>query len=85
MRRSHPLSNQLPGEHTAHLAAISWFPSKCNEPIWNAHIPPITIICQVYQPTEGRRAESTCQQWGLNSPPLTQESDVLLTDLTWPA
>ena len=28
-------------------AAISWFPSRCNEPIWNAHILPITIICQV--------------------------------------
>ena len=47
MRRSHPLSDQLPGEHTGHLAAISWFPSWCNEPIWNAHIPPITIIHQV--------------------------------------
>ena len=28
-------------------AAISWFPSQCSEPIWNAHIPPITIIHQV--------------------------------------
>ena len=37
MRRSHPLSDQLPGEHTGHLAAISWFPSQCNEPIWNTY------------------------------------------------
>ena len=45
--RSHPLSDQLPGEHTGNLAAISWSPSWHNEPIWNAHIPPIAIICQV--------------------------------------
>ena len=45
--RSHPFSDQLPMEHTGHLAAISWFPSLLNEPIWNAHILPIAIICQV--------------------------------------
>ena len=37
MRRSHPLSDQLPGEHTGHLVCISWFPSRFKEPIWNAH------------------------------------------------
>ena len=47
MRRSHPLSDQLPIEHTGHLAATSWFPSQHNEPIWNAHILPIASICQV--------------------------------------
>ena len=39
MRRSHLLPSQLPGEHTGHEAA-----SRCSEPIWNAHIPPIALI-----------------------------------------
>ena len=66
-------------------AAISWFPSQHNEPIWNAHILPIAIIHQVLiLPThDGWKAESTCQQWGSNSPPFAQESDVLLTELSW--
>ena len=82
MRRSHPLSDQLPGEHTGHLATISWFPSWHNEPIWNAHILPITIIHQVLiLPSHGWKAELTCQQWGSNSPPFTQESDALRTEL----
>ena len=39
MRGSHFLPSQLPGEHTGHEAA-----SRHSEPIWNAHIPPITLI-----------------------------------------
>ena len=39
MRVSHLLPSQLPGEHTGHKAA-----SRCSEPIWNAHIPPIALI-----------------------------------------
>ena len=35
-----------------------------------------------YQPTEGWKAESTCWQWGSNSPPFAQDSDTLLTELS---
>ena len=87
--RSHSLSDQLPGEHTGHLAAISWFPSQH----WTMNLFGMHIFCQLpssarysfYQPMEGWKAESTCQQWAWNSPPLAQESDPLLTELTWPA
>ena len=87
MRRSHPLSDQLPGEHTGHLAAMSWFPSWCKN-LFGMHIfhqSPSSARYSLYRPMEGWKAESTCWQWGSNSPPLAQESDALLTELTWPA
>ena len=85
MRRSHPLSDQLPGEHTGHLAAISCFPVSAMN-LFGMHIflqSPSSARYSFYQPTEGWKAESTCQQWGSNLPPLAQESDALLTELTW--
>ena len=39
MRGSHLLLSQLPGEHKGHRAA-----SRNSEPIWNAHVPSITLI-----------------------------------------
>ena len=47
MRGSHLLPSQLPGEHTGHDAA-----SRCSEPIWNAHIPPIALILVLTSPTQ---------------------------------
>ena len=49
MRGSHLLPSQLPGEHTGHKAA-----SRCSEPIWNAHIPPITLIAGIHFTYPGR-------------------------------
>ena len=45
----HLLPSQLPGEHTGHKAA-----SRCSEPIWNAHIPPITLIAGTHFTYSGR-------------------------------
>ena len=49
MRGSHLLPSQLPGEHTGHEAA-----SRHSEPIWNAHIPPITLIAGTHFTYPGR-------------------------------
>ena len=49
MRGSHLLPSQLPGEHTGHEAA-----SRCSEPIWNAHIPPIALIAGTHFTYPGR-------------------------------
>ena len=49
MRGNHLLPSQLPGEHTGHKAA-----SRCSEPIWNAHIPPITLIAGTHFTYPGR-------------------------------
>ena len=43
MRGSNLLPFQLPGEHTGHKPA-----SRHSEPIWNAHIPPITLIASTH-------------------------------------
>ena len=59
MRGSHLLPSQLPREHTGHKAA-----SRCSEPIWNATIPPITLIAGTHfiNPQEGWKAKSTASQ-----------------------
>ena len=49
MRGSHLLPFQLPGEHTGLEAA-----SRCNEPIQNAHILPITLIAGTHFTYPGR-------------------------------
>ena len=49
------------------------------------HQSPSSARYSFYQPMEGWKAESTCRQWGLNLPLLAQESDALLTELSWPA
>ena len=59
-------------------AAISWCFSQHNEPIWKAYILPITIIHQVFILPTHRGME--VGQWGSNSTPFAQESDVLLTE-----
>ena len=55
MRGSHLLPSRLPGEHTGHEAA-----SRCSEPIWNAHLPPITLIGGthfIYPERDGRLSQ----------------------------
>ena len=54
MRGSHLLPSQLPGEHTGHKAA-----SRCSEPIWNAHIPPIALIAGTHFTYQGRDGRLT--------------------------
>ena len=49
MRGSHILLSQLPWEHTCHKAA-----SRCSEPIWNVHIPPIALIAGTHFTYPGR-------------------------------
>ena len=49
MRWSQLLLSQLPGEHTGHEAA-----SRCSEPIWIAHIPPIALIVGTHFTYPGR-------------------------------
>ena len=87
MRRSHPLSDQLPWEHTGQGLPYLGFPVSAMN-LFRMHIfhqSPSFTRYSFYQPNEGWKVESTCQHWGLNSPPFAQESDALLTELSWPA
>ena len=81
MRMSHPLSDQLPGEHTRQRLPYLGFPVSAMN-LFGMHIfcqSPSSARYSFYQPTEAWKAESTCQQWGSNLPPFAQESDMLLS------
>ena len=83
MRRSHPLSDQFPGEYTGQRLPHLGFPVSAMNlfGMYIFHQSPSSARYSFYQPMEEWKDELTCQQWGLNSPPFTQESDALLTEL----
>ena len=83
--RSHPLSDQLPGEHTGQVTQPSiplWVSKKST---WQMMA--IGRICAFQIGSlhwlGNEDMAAICQQWGSNSPPFAQESDVLLTELSW--
>ena len=83
MRRSHLLSDQLPGELTGQGLPYLGFPVSAMN-LFGMHIfhqLPSSTRYSFYWPKDGWKVESTCRQWGSNSPPFAQESDVLLTEL----
>ena len=86
MRRSHPLSDHLPWEHRGQGLPYLSFPIHAMN-LFGMHIfhqSPSSARYSFYQPMVGWKGESTCWQWCSNLPPLTQEPDALLTELTWP-
>ena len=76
-----PLSDQLPGEHTGQGLQYLGFPVSVMNLLGMHifHLSPSSARYSFYGPMEGWKAESTCRQWGSNSPPFAQESDVLLS------